>query len=216
MKTKIEVKSIFGKVLFEYSKEGNTIKDTLEKAVRGGAYLEGAYLRGANLRGANLTGVDLEGANLTGANLTGANLRGANLTGVDFDKLPEDWIDLCSKDILYIFYTLKNELPLFKEKLINGEINGSQYSGRCACLVGTFANIEKKNYETFCSIIPFYKVGTHNPGEQFFLNIKTGDTPENNEFSKHVLSLVNIVLGETEVKTKRKYTKKIKSEIKKK
>ena len=32
MKTKIEIKSIFGSVLFEYKKENNTIKDTLEKS----------------------------------------------------------------------------------------------------------------------------------------------------------------------------------------
>ena len=46
MKTKIQIKSIFGTVLFEYEKEDNTIKDTVT----------GAYLRGADLTGAYLTG----------------------------------------------------------------------------------------------------------------------------------------------------------------
>lgn len=54
MKTKIEIKSIFGDVLFEYEKENNTIKDTLEEAVKSDAYLGGANLRGAYLGGANL------------------------------------------------------------------------------------------------------------------------------------------------------------------
>ena len=59
MKTKIEIKSIWGSVLFSYEKEDNTIKDTLEEAVKsganlGGANLGGAYLRGAYLRGAYL------------------------------------------------------------------------------------------------------------------------------------------------------------------
>lgn len=49
MKTKIEIKSISGQVLFEYEKENNTIKDTLEEAVRNGAYLRGADLGGADL-----------------------------------------------------------------------------------------------------------------------------------------------------------------------
>ena len=43
MEIKIQIKSIFGSVLFEYSKENNTIKDTLCEA----------NLRGADLRGAD-------------------------------------------------------------------------------------------------------------------------------------------------------------------
>ncbi len=81
MDVKVEIKSIFGKVLFEYSKENNTIKDTLIEAIKRGANLEGAYLGGANLRGANLEGANLRGANLRGANLEGANLEGAYLGG---------------------------------------------------------------------------------------------------------------------------------------
>ena len=57
MEVKIEIKSIFGNVLFEFSKENNTIKDTIIEAVK----------RGANLRGANLHGADLGDANLGGA-----------------------------------------------------------------------------------------------------------------------------------------------------
>ena len=49
MEVKIEIKSFFGRVLFEYSKENNTIKDTIEEAIKCGANLRGAYLGGANL-----------------------------------------------------------------------------------------------------------------------------------------------------------------------
>ena len=45
MKTKIEIKSIWGSVLFSYEKEDNTIKDTLEEAINSGANLRGANLR---------------------------------------------------------------------------------------------------------------------------------------------------------------------------
>jgi hypothetical protein len=73
----IKIKSIFGEVLFEYSKENNTIKDTIIEAVKRGADLRGANLRGANLGGAYLGGADLRGADLRGANLRDANLRDA-------------------------------------------------------------------------------------------------------------------------------------------
>ena len=82
MKTKIKIKSVFGKLLFEYEKENNTVKDTLIKAIESGANLRGADLRGANLYGANLCYADLHGANLYGADLRCADLRGANLCGV--------------------------------------------------------------------------------------------------------------------------------------
>lgn len=54
MKIRIDIKSIFGDVLFSFEKENNTIKDTLE---------------GANLRGANLEDANLEGTNLINAYL---------------------------------------------------------------------------------------------------------------------------------------------------
>ena len=84
MKIKIQIKSVFGKVLFELEKENNTIKETLEQAIKENAKLYNANLynanlRGANLRSANLYNATIEGANLEGANLYNANLRGANL-----------------------------------------------------------------------------------------------------------------------------------------
>jgi len=80
---KIQIKSIYGSILFEYEKSGNTIKGTLLEALKSDADLTGADLRGADLRGADLRGADLTGADLTGADLRGADLRGAYLTGAD-------------------------------------------------------------------------------------------------------------------------------------
>ena len=83
MKTKIEIKSIFGDLIFEYEKENNTIKDTLLEAIKNGANLRGADLRSADLRGADLYGANLYGADLRGADLRSADLRGADLYGAD-------------------------------------------------------------------------------------------------------------------------------------
>lgn len=84
---KIEIRNRWtGSVVFEYTKEGNTITETVLEAIRRDANLcdtnlRDANLYGANLRGANLYGADLCDANLRGANLRDANLRGANLCG---------------------------------------------------------------------------------------------------------------------------------------
>jgi hypothetical protein len=77
-----EIKNrVSGKILF--SLETESLKLTLEAAVKTGADLRGADLTGADLRGAYLTGADLTGAYLRGAYLTGTYLRGAYLTGAD-------------------------------------------------------------------------------------------------------------------------------------
>ena len=104
-KVKFEIKNRWtGSVIFEYEKENNTLKDTVEKAVEGGAYLGGANLGGADLEGAdlggaNLGGADLEGANLGGADLEGANLGGANLGGADLRRAYLEGADLGGADL---------------------------------------------------------------------------------------------------------------------
>ena len=77
---KIEIRNRWtGSVVFEYTKEGNTITETVLDAIRRGANLRDANLRDANLRDANLCDADLCDANLCGANLCGADLYGADL-----------------------------------------------------------------------------------------------------------------------------------------
>ena len=63
-----------GSVVFEYTKEENTITETVLEAIRRGANLCGADLRGADLCGADLSCADLRDANLYDADLRGTNL----------------------------------------------------------------------------------------------------------------------------------------------
>lgn len=57
MKTKIQIESIFEKLLFEIETKNNSIKKTIEEAIRQKVDLSGADLRGADLSDANLSGV---------------------------------------------------------------------------------------------------------------------------------------------------------------
>ena len=202
--------------MFEYDSKDNTVKKTLEEAVKSGANLSGADLSGANLSGANLSGADLSGADLSGANLFGANLFGADLSGADLFRanlfrvdlsraknIPQSYINICSRDMLFIFEHLKAELPFLREKLIKGEVDGTQYEGECACLIGTLANADG-GVDKVCKMIPYYEKGLHNMGEQWFYNIKKGDTPETNEFAKHALFLIDRVLGSKVAESKKK------------
>ena len=96
---KIEIKSIFGAVLFEYDVENNSIRKALVEAVSKKAYLQGADLRGADLRGADLRGADLQGADLQGAYLRGADLQGADLRGADLQGEDLRGADLRGADL---------------------------------------------------------------------------------------------------------------------
>ena len=81
----IQIKSRFSaEVLFEHDCENNSIRLTLELAIKSRAnlsraYLSRAYLSRADLSYANLSGTDLSYANLSGTDLSYANLSGANL-----------------------------------------------------------------------------------------------------------------------------------------
>jgi hypothetical protein len=90
MKTKIQIKSTLGKVLFELETEENTMAKTVSEAVKSStdlssanlssAKLSYADLRYADLRYADLRSTDLRYADLSYANLSYANLRYADLS----------------------------------------------------------------------------------------------------------------------------------------
>ena len=80
MKT-IEIKNIYGDVIFKHEAENNSIKLTVEEAVKKNVSLNRADLTVADLTGADLTGANLSWADLIGANLEGAKFKDANLKG---------------------------------------------------------------------------------------------------------------------------------------
>ena len=88
----IQIKSRFSaEVLFEHDCENNSIRLTLELAIKSRANLSGANLSGANLSradlsGANLSRANLSRANLSGADLSDADLSDANLSGADLSR----------------------------------------------------------------------------------------------------------------------------------
>ena len=170
MKTKIEIKSYLGAVLFEYESDENTLKKTIERAVLQGADLRDADLRDAVLQGAVLQHADLQGAVLRGADLRDADLRDADLTPIRDDF----WAVLSAQP---------REVAGLRKAIVEGRINGSSYEGDCACLVGTIANEAKCNFKK----LEYLKPDSSRPIERFFMGIKIGDTPKDNPVSKIAL-----------------------------
>lgn len=97
---KIEIRNRWtGSVVFEYTKEGNTITETVLDAIRRGADLHSADLCDANLCGSNLRCADLCDVDLRDADLRGANLCGADLYGADLCDANLRDADLCNADL---------------------------------------------------------------------------------------------------------------------
>ena len=132
MKTKIQIKTVFEKIIFEHESENNTIIETvneyiiqeLKKGLRSAdlssadlsfadlsnadlssADLRSADLSNANLRFADLSNADLSNADLSSADLSFANLRFANLRSADLSNA-----DLSNADLSYLKH---NECTVF-------------------------------------------------------------------------------------------------------
>ena len=153
-----------------------------------GADLSGADLSGADLSGADLSGADLSGADLSGADLSGADLSGADLSGADLSGAKLSGADLSGADLsgaklsgaklreysacLWMTLTQNpHEVPALIDALKNGRVDGSQYEGECACLVGTIAKSKGVSHRTL-----HYRAS--DPSEQWFSMIRPGDTPD--------------------------------------
>jgi hypothetical protein len=144
-----------------------------------GTDLTDANLRDANLRDANLRGANLSCANLSCANLSCTNLRDANLRGADLTPIRDD--------IWAVLSGAPAEVPALRDAIIAGKIDGSTYSGECACLVGTIANKRGCAYGAIKTIAP----NARRPAERFFAGIKPGDTPELSQHAKLALEWVD-------------------------
>ena len=140
------------------------------------ANLRSADLSDADLSDANLGGADLSGANLSGANLGGANLGGANLSGADLSDANLRSADLrrFRDDVWAVLSSAPREAPAVLDALRAGRVNGSNYNGECACLVGTIANARG------CDVRKLDRDSTR-LAEKWFLHIREGDTPDTHE-----------------------------------
>jgi hypothetical protein len=187
----IVIKDKWTERILHSSEKAKDIKECLEEAVASGASLDGASLVGASLVGASLDGASLVGASLVGASLrnasldgaslddaslvgaslVGASLRNASLDGASLEPIQTDFFDVLLNAV--------PEIPQLRAALVEGRVDGSTYEGKCACLVGTIANIRDVGYGCLDGIEP----DSDRPIERFFTSITKGDTPETSQFS---------------------------------
>lgn len=153
----------------------------VKKAIESGAILSGADLSGADLSWMNLSGEDLSWTNLSETNLSGTNLSGTNLSETDLSgtNLSVANLEPIRDDIWAVLSAAPAEAEGLRAALVEGRVDGSAYTGECACLVGTIAKIRGAGVYSLGALKP----NSSRPAERFFLAIRKGDTPETNQVS---------------------------------
>ena len=197
----VQIKHRFtGATLFECAVPSNTpsglrMRYALEKATAAKANLSGSDLSGSDLSGSDLSGSDLSDSNLSDSNLSDSNLRGSDLSGSDLRGSNLSDSNLRGSDLLSIktdFWDVllraQPEVAQLRAALVGGQVNGSAYEGRCACLVGSIANFRGTNYLELSNNL---RPDSGRPIERFFMGIKTGDTPETNPLSKVAIEWID-------------------------
>jgi len=130
MKTKIQIKSIFGNLLFEYESENNSIKKALIEALKQNADLRNADLRSANLRNADLRNADLRSADLWNADLRNADLRSADLRNADLWSADLRSADLRNADLRNVNLRSANlrNANLWNADLWNADLRNANFN----------------------------------------------------------------------------------------
>ncbi len=102
------------------------------------------------------------------ANLARADLARADLAGAK--GLSDDQLRPFRADLWMTLTMLRAEVPALVMALREGRVDGSQYEGACACLVGTLANAGSYTYRDV-------EHNANNPAERWFAMIRKGDKP---------------------------------------
>ena len=132
----IEIKNINGDVIFKHEAENNTVKITVEEAVKknvrltladlGDAELAGANLKGAIFRGANLRGANLRDTNLEKADLAWANLAWATLERAD---LKFAFLKCADLDEANLVWAVLNDAYLYRANLEGADLRNAVLNG---------------------------------------------------------------------------------------
>lgn len=89
-------------------------------------------------------------------------------------------------DIFAVLNTSPKEVPALLASLKEGRIDGTLYAGECCCLVGTLAQARGIDwcdlpFRSDVGLTEGLAIGMTSPAEQWFLPIRAGQTPEDDE-----------------------------------
>ncbi len=148
---KIEIKNRFtGSVIFEYSKENNTIKETVKEYIKQELEINKRFadLSSADLRFADLSSADLSSANLRFADLSSANLRFVNLRFADLSSANLRFANLSSANLRFADLSFAN-LSSANLRFANLSSANLRFTDLSSANLSS-ANLDKKYIQVSC------------------------------------------------------------------
>lgn len=173
MKVNIQLKTIYGNLIFELEKENNSISEVVKEYIKdelsrgkSSADLSSANLRYANLRYANLSYADLSSADLSSADLRSANLSYADLRSANLSEDTGFLLSQCPTEGSFIAWKKASD-KIIKLEICADSLRSSATTLKCRCssakcleiqeLDGTKCNLKEIPSSYDSSFI--YKVG---------------------------------------------------------
>jgi uncharacterized protein YjbI with pentapeptide repeats len=137
-----------------------------------GRFIDCSFVRSRFIR-SSLNRSRFDGSSFDGSSFDGSRFDDSRFVDCSFDGSSFDGQVDARNDFRQIISTAHAEIPALIAALRAGKVNGSTYSGECACLVGTIANARGVDVYTL-------PTNSSRPAERWFLMISKGDTPGNN------------------------------------
>ena len=135
-----------------------------------GSRFDGSRFIGSHFDGSRFVRSSFIGSHFVGSHFDGSRFVGSHFDGSRFDGSRFDGEGDAKQDFLSIISDARDEIAGLIAALRDGRINGSVYSGDCACLVGTIANLRGVDVRTL-------HCDSSRPAEKWFLMISEGDKP---------------------------------------
>ena len=132
----IEIKNHWtGEVIFSHECEDNTLKKTVEEAIRQQVDLSYSNLSGSNLSGSDLSCSDLSGSDLSGSDLSCSDLRDSDLSGSNLSGSNLSYSNLRCSDL--------RDSNLRGSNLSYSDLSGSNLSGSDL----SYSNLRDSEYD---------------------------------------------------------------------
>lgn len=202
----------------------NLVNENLRNAIFYNASLKRCTLQNIDFTGANFTGADLEFAqlinvNLAEADLTRAKLAAARLIKVNLhksnlyctdlrgtrlrtvDNLPDYLLNLYRQSLTHVLmYVPRSQVVDLLNKLLSNSFDSHCHLDKAKQFTDLMALLEeiKESHEDSIQPheykIPDYSQGIQNPAEQLFEQIRSDDSPEDNQFLQIIIDVIDQII----------------------
>jgi len=145
------------------------------------ATFDNATFYNATFYNATFDNAKFYNATFDNATFDNAKFYNATFDEASWKSIPQEYLNAVRDDMFAVLLAYPGEIAALRAALVDGKINGSVYSGVCACLFGTIAKAQHCEVNELKGIV---RPNSNRPIEVFFYSIQVGNTPKNSRHAK--------------------------------